>query len=295
MSIRGLNRKTARDGWYRELVIKFEDGKEERFFIEMSRSGTFVLSELTEPAEWTRLDFHKCSCCPLSSETAQYCPAAESLESTLMRFQDRYSYERVEATAVDGANRRTVIEGTLQEVGSVFVQLAVFSSGCPMGKRLRPLLRDMRPFATNNELTHYLISKLLLKNRGQVSEAREDIKYQLEPLHEVFNNLWKRLDDSPPGGDAVQNSIVRMDAFAMNVSLQLDEILDELIYDMGWDDDAMPTFPTTLPSAVKEEKKKDGTEKLRRDAIYDDTEDKPVESATEPEGFFTKIKRILGF
>jgi hypothetical protein len=166
-----------------------------------------------------------------------HCPAAESLENTLMRFSDHFSYEPVVATAVDGANRHTSIQGTLQEVGSVFVQLAVFSSGCPVGKRVRPLLRDMRPFTTNNELTRFLVSKMLLKNRGDIEAAREEVKSQVEPLHEVFSNLWKRMDHQPPGGDAVQNSIVRMDAFTMNVSLQLDEILTELINDMGWDED----------------------------------------------------------
>ena len=223
------------DGWYRELVIKFEDDSEERFFIEMSRSGTFMLSDLQQPAEWTRLEFHKCKNCPLAADV-EYCPAAESLENTLMRFRDRYSYEHVEAIAVDDANRRTVIEGTLQEVGSVFVQLAVFSSGCPLGKRLRPLLTDIRPFATNNELTRHLIYKILLQNQGQVDQAREHIAHRVEPLHEIFSNLWKRFDDHPHAGDAVQNSIVRMDAFTLNVSLQLNEILDELVSDMGWDD-----------------------------------------------------------
>ncbi len=268
---------SSRDGWYRELVIKFEDNREERFFIEMTRSGTFMLADMKEPAEWTRLDFHRCSCCPLA-EGVSFCPAAESLENTLMRFSDHFSYEHVEATAVDGANRRTAIEGTLQEVGSVFVQLAVFSSGCPVGKRLRPLLRDMRPFATNNELTRYLISKILLKNRGVINAAREDIKYQIEPLHEVFSNLWKRMDNQPPGGDAVQNSIVRMDAFTMNVSLQLDEILTELSSDMGWDDDEeLPPTP------------------LKRDDIFDADGSKSESGSGERKklSFFERLKQLF--
>jgi hypothetical protein len=243
-----------RDGWYRELAIRFGDQREERFFIEMTRSGTFMLAELEDPPEWTRLEYHKCSCCPLSPKMP-FCPAAESLNNTLMRFRDHFSYEQVEAIAMDGANRRTAIEGTLQEVGSVFVQLAVFSSGCPVGKRLRPLLRDLRPFATNNELTRFLIGKILLKNRGNVEGAREDIKAQVEPLHEVFSRLWKRLDSQPPGGDAVQNSIVRMDAFTMNVSLQLDDILNELASDFGWeaeDDDGEDTTTISRNQLVEQ-------------------------------------------
>ena len=223
-----------RDGWYRELLLRFPDGREEIFMIEMSSSGTFQFTGMPEPAEWTRLDFHTCDCCPLKGNR-EHCPAAESLENSLMRFSDDYSYDKVEAIGIDGANRKTVVDSTMQEVGSVFVQLAVFSSGCPIGRKLRPLVSDLRPFATNNELTRHLISKILLKSRGRMQEARKEVDIHLEPLREVFSKLWKRLDDQPPGGDAVMNSIVRMDAFAMNVSLQVDEILEELASDMGWD------------------------------------------------------------
>ena len=229
-----MAKRAQRDGWYRELILKFEDGREEIFMIEMTRSGTFMLSEMNEPAEWTRLEHHKCESCPLSTST-EYCPAAESLETTLMRFKERNSFEKVMANAVDGAGRRTVVDGTLQEVGSVFVQLAVFSSSCPIGKKLRPLLNDLRPFATNNELTRFLVTKMLLKNRGDIDNAKREILRQLEPLHEVFSKLWARLEDQKSAGDAVQNSIVRMDAFTMNVSLQVDNILGELADDMGWD------------------------------------------------------------
>lgn len=284
MSIGGLKRDAARDGWYRELVIRFDDGKEEEFLIEMSRSGTYIFTEFKEPAEWTRLDFHKCQCCPLS-DAQEYCPAAESLEMTLMRFRNRYSYESVEAIAVDGANRRTVINGTLQEVGSVFVQLAVFSSGCPIGKRLRPLLRDMRPFTTNNELTHYLISKLLLRNRGDVNSARRDIKKQLEPLHEVFNKLWSRLDNAPSDGDAPTNSIVRMDAFAVNVSLQLDKVLDDIITDMGWDSE--PEISEFNDTATRQAT-------LYRDEILDEGDDDQSDKPESHDTFWDRLRKLFG-
>ncbi len=285
-----------RDGWYRELILRFADGKEERFFIEMSRSGTFVLSDLQEPAAWTRLDFHQCSCCPLSVDKVPYCPAAESLENTLMRFRSHFSYEKVEATAVDGANRRTVLEGTLQEVGSIFVQLAVFSSGCPIGKRLRPLLRDIRPFATNNELTRHLIMKMLLKNRGNIEKAKEDIHIQLEPLHEVFNNLWRRLDTAPSGGDAVQNSIVRMDAFTMNVSLQVDEVLEELAADMGWSDaEDTPDPVAPLPDTGTSGKENGDTtrESFSRDDLLD-YESQNGEAGSEQLSIWQRFLKWLG-
>ena len=223
-----------KDNWYRTLEIIFEDGREETFLIEMTVTGTFKLDGRKKPAGWTRLDFCKCACCPLDESTS-VCPAAESLESTIMRFKDCSSFEPVEAVAVDDAGRHTHITSTLQKVGAVFVQLAVFSSGCPIGKRLRPLLRDARPFATNKELASHLVGNLLLKNRGDVAQARRDVQQLVEPLHIVFNRLSDRINKQEGSGDAVQNAIICLDAFAVNVSLRIDTVLDEIIKEMGWD------------------------------------------------------------
>ncbi|MCH2174341.1 MAG: hypothetical protein MK193_01290 [Lentisphaeria bacterium] len=229
------SKTTKTDGWYKELLIRFQDGQEEQFHIEMTRSGTFSIADFREPSDWAKLKFHQCACCPLNQKDMSFCPAAESLDNSLLRFKDRYSYEQVEAVAIDGANRSTHIKGTLQEVGSIFVQLSVFSSGCPIGKKLRPLLWDLRPFATNNELTHHLITKLVLKFRGDINLAKQDIHLHLDPLNEVFKNLWKRINDTCYDGDAVQNSIVRMDAFTINLLLKLDESLEELAKELDWD------------------------------------------------------------
>ena len=215
------------------LTIRFEDGEEESFFIELTRTGTFLLPIDDDDHDWTRLDFHKCPCCPLKSETTEHCPAAESLQSTLVKLKNHYSYERVTAKVVDWAGRSTSVNWQLQEVGSIFVQLAVFSSHCPVGWQFKPLLKDLRPFATNEELSKHLISKFLLKHRGETEECKKDILEKMEPLRVVFSQLAKRLA-SDSGGDAIANSIVRLDAFALNISLYIEEVLAEVSTDMGW-------------------------------------------------------------
>ena len=221
------------DSWYNLLTIRFENGEEESFFIELTRTGTFLVPDREKDSDWTRLDFHKCPCCPLKSEETEHCPAAESLESTLMKLRDRYSYERVTAKLVDWAGRSTTVNWQLQEVGSIFVQLAVFSSNCPVGKQFKQLLKDLRPFATNEELSKHLISKFLLKHRGEIEQTKKDILQKMEPIRVVFSQLSKRLA-SDTGGDAIANSIVRLDAFALNISLYLEEVLEEVKVDMGW-------------------------------------------------------------
>ncbi len=219
--------------WMNELTIQFEDGSEENFFIELTKSGTFVVPNKDAACDWTHLDFHKCPCCPLTSENDEYCPAAESIESTLLRLKDRYSYEKVTATVIDSAKRSTIVNWQLQEVGSTFVQLAVFSSSCPIGRQFKPLVRDLRPFSTNDELSKHLISKILLKHRGKMEECEQDIIGKMEPLRIVFSHLAKRLSGIMEG-DAIANSIVRLDAFALNVSLLMEEVFGELTKDLGW-------------------------------------------------------------
>jgi hypothetical protein len=223
-----------KDSWYHQLIILFKDGQKNIFDIEMSPTGTLITERFCTPAEWTLLDFCKCPSCRLGKAEV-YCPAALSLEETIMKFKDRDSFERVKGTAIDGAGRVTIVKSTLHEVGSVFVQLAVFSSGCPLGKRVRPLLRDARPFSTNKELLHYLMGMLLIKCRGDVEEVRRDAQRLFQPLHDVFANLARRIGAESLRGDAVQNAIVHLDVFAQYVSWNVDSILDEFNMEMSWD------------------------------------------------------------
>lgn len=220
--------------WINELTIRFEDKTEEHFLIQLTRTGTYVVPRLdASVSEWTRLEFHKCSCCPLKNEETPLCPAAESLDTTLLRFKNRFSYEKVTATVVDSAKRSTVVNWQLQEVGSTFVQLAVFSSACPVGRRFKSMLKDLRPFSTNDELSRHLITKFFLKHRGRIAQCQRDIMDMMDPLRIVFSCLAQRLAGNIQG-DAIANSIVRLDAFALNVSLTMDQVLEELTKDMGW-------------------------------------------------------------
>ncbi|MFH1183412.1 MAG: hypothetical protein V1755_00020, partial [Chloroflexota bacterium] len=112
---------TPSDTWYQELSLQFEDGSSEVLFLDMSRSGRHRPRKPTMPASWTKLEFEKCPCCTLPPE-AGYCPAALSLEETILRLSSRTSHEHVTATSLDSENRRTTVQWPLQQVGAAFVQ-----------------------------------------------------------------------------------------------------------------------------------------------------------------------------
>ncbi|MBI4349508.1 MAG: hypothetical protein HY553_21920 [Elusimicrobia bacterium] len=220
-----MDTPAPRASWYQELVIRFPDGAREAFFIERSRSGTHRPTKRAQPAPWTLLEHHKCPGCPLAAPD-RFCPAALSLEQTLDKLAGRISYEEVQASAVDGDERTFRVTWPLQKVGAVFVQLAVFASGCPVGMRYKPLLAGLQPFATNEELGKHLVAGLLKRHRGAVEECRKELETAMETLRTVLLHLCKRLaQDRALDGDAVPNAIVTVDAFAAWISMQAEHLI----------------------------------------------------------------------
>jgi len=220
------------DHWYQELSLKFPDGTCEVLYLDMSRSGRHKPRPATAPAEWTQLSCHKCSCCTLLNDI--FCPAALSLEETLLTLRSRKSTEIVTASALDSESRRTSVTWPLQEVGAAFVQLAVFSSGCPVGNQFRPMVRDLRPFATSRELGKHLVYKHLLQHKGDAAASAQAVTERLMPLREVFSQLHTRLQMVPLEAfqDAIPNSIVHMHAMTLHVGIMVKRLVDEIMQEM---------------------------------------------------------------
>lgn len=230
--------------WITELVITFADGRHERFPILRTKSGSLKPPEHATPAPWTKLAFHKCDCCPLA-ETIEFCPAAQTLEMTIMKFRGRDSNEHVTATAIDSHQRHTVVDWSLKDVGSAFVQMAVFFSRCPIGKRFQPMLSNLRPFPTTQELARHLIGYYLLKHHGKYKASSNEIMTQLLQLRSVFQHLSKRLSATTDAGSAM-DSIGHLDQFAKLIVESLQEIYNEFAEEMQWDDSRASKKTTDL-------------------------------------------------
>ncbi|MFC1679578.1 DUF6901 family protein [Elusimicrobiota bacterium] len=233
------------DTWYQKLSIEFEDGSTEVLHIERRSTGTHIPMRQGKPEPWTKLSFHKCSCCPYPDHMLA-CPAALSLQTTMSKIRARKSTERVTAVAIDARGRAQTVEWPLQNVGSTLVQLAVFASACPVGRRLKPYLVGLPPFASAFELSRQIATKILQKHGGSVEAARKELTESLAPLHEVFVRLTERfraderdLRDSEKMTvedvrDAVPNSLTQVDAFAQLFDLRADKLLAELSSELGW-------------------------------------------------------------
>lgn len=214
-------------GWYRKLTLKFADETRATMFIERRPTGTHVPA-VSPPAPWTKLGFNKCPCCPLPGERG-YCPAAISLQTTLDQLRYRSSTETVTAIAVDESGREQTVTAPLAAIGAILVQLAVLSSECPVGRKLKPHLKGLPPFADYNELLQHVLKGLFRTDDAAGEGARQDIEEKVKPLHEVLVYLQRRLrGGDEPQHDVIPNSIVRVDAWAQLLGMQAKALNEEL-------------------------------------------------------------------
>ncbi len=226
-------------GWYRKLTLKFADGTRTTMFIERRPTGTHTPS-VSPPAPWTKLGFNKCPCCPLPGERG-YCPAALSLQTTLDQLRYRSSTEIVTANAVDEAGREQTVTAPLESIGAIMVQLAVISSQCPVGRKLKPHLKGLSPFADSGELLKYVLRGLLGNNDGAVDSARREIQEIVRPLQEVLVYLRRRLrGGDEPVHDVIPNSIVRLDAWTQLLEFEANRLTEELAAKLAWGQKPQP-------------------------------------------------------
>jgi hypothetical protein len=218
-------------GWYRELNLEFADGTKEHMIIERKPTGTHI--PLVRPAPWTRLGYYKCPCCPLPGEYGQ-CPAALSMQTTVDRLRHRTSTETVTATAIDDHGKSQTVSWPLQMVGSIMVQLAVFSSDCPVGRRIKPYLKGLSPFASSADVLKHVVGGVLGTHQGEIEGARKEIREIIEPLRQIFEYLLLRLrGDEKAHQDAIPNSIVHVDTLTQIMSFQANKLTDQVAAQLG--------------------------------------------------------------
>jgi hypothetical protein len=183
-------------------------------------------------SDWTRLDFEKCSHCPLSSSERPHCPVAANLAPLLDRFRDRISYDPAVVT-VHGPERTYVKSVPLQNGLCAAMGLVMATSPCPYMEFLRPLARFHLPFAAPIETLLRVMSVVLLRQHF-ATIAGDNTRLDLEQLGEAYKNInlvnrgiAKRIQ-SFASGDAGANAVVIWHALASLLSRASSPELDEL-------------------------------------------------------------------
>src|ERR1700752_750036 len=87
--------------------------------------------------DWTRLEFHKCTHCPLAPERQPHCPVAVSIAGVVVAFSRKISHEVVTVT-VKSPERTYEKRLSLQQGLCSLLGLLMATSGCPHMDFLRP-------------------------------------------------------------------------------------------------------------------------------------------------------------
>jgi hypothetical protein len=148
-------------------------------------------------------------------------------------FSDAVSCDHVDLLIETGARtygKKTTIEDAVSSV----MGLCMAASGCPVMDKLKPMVRYHLPFATLDEtryraLSMHLLSQYFVHRRGKKPDWNLKKLSRIYDEVRVANKHFCERISSTGEGDANVNALIRLDCFAMNVTLLIDKnILDDM-------------------------------------------------------------------
>jgi len=196
----------------------FHDGRILEHKVELDSSTGLVAEPDSAPEEWTKLEFNKCSHCPLNSKNHPHCPVAKNLSAVAQAFKAEKSYEKVK-TEVDTTERTYMKELPLQDGLFSLFGLIMATSACPHLDFLRPMARFHLPFSTIDETmvrsaSFYLLKQYFVAQQGGKPDFDlKDFGKIYEKVNVVNQGISARIR-SIAKADADINSVVCLDAFA---------------------------------------------------------------------------------
>lgn len=182
--------------------------------------------------EWTALDVHKCSHCPLSSDTHPHCPLASRIVDIVHDFEEVTSFEEVDVRVE--TPERTISKKTTAQVGaSALLGIVMATSGCPHTAHFKPMAAYHLPLANSGETVYraasmYLFAQYYVKASGGEPDLSLDGLRNIYADMEVLNVHMAKRVRGAIRSDAAVNAIVILDFFAKSVTATLEEKLAEL-------------------------------------------------------------------
>jgi hypothetical protein len=213
-----------------EYVLKAA-GEEYRFQVDTERAATADYDMEGEPF-WVKLDYQKCTNCPLSETEHKNCPAALDARRITETFKDMLSTETVRVE-VNTPDRSYVKETDSQSALRALFGLVMATSGCPTLSHFKGLAQTHLPFANIEEtllrvVGAYLIQQFIRKQDGEAPDWElTDLNKFYEELQEV-NRCFKGRVDAASQQDANMNALGSLVYLAMGVSFSLEDQLADL-------------------------------------------------------------------
>jgi len=112
--------------------FQFESGNQKKFNITLDpETITLVPKGSESKPDWTKLEFHQCSCCPLEKQQHPFCPIAVNIAEIVEEFKNEISSDQ--CIAICKTPERTYMKNASVQEGlfSIF-GIVMATSNCPM-------------------------------------------------------------------------------------------------------------------------------------------------------------------
>lgn len=210
--------------------FNFKGGREEVFDIRLDGVRLEPVEKLPQKLpEWTRLDFNKCSNCPLDSLETFYCPLAARLMPLVDKMHDVISIDEIKVE-VTLDERIITRDATAQEGISALMGIITATSGCPHTVFFKPMARFHLPFANTDE-TFYRAASMYMLGQYYRWQAGKSVDMDLTGIHTFYEQVAivnKGIADrlrAERREDGSVNAIVLLDMFVKSMPMLLDETL----------------------------------------------------------------------
>lgn len=214
--------------------FEFTDGNVKGYDILLAPDTLSLMREDEDQAlaDWTRLDYEQCQCCPLTPDTHPRCPIAINIMELVDNFKDVFSYH--DCTVVCETVERKYSKNTsVMEGLSAIFGVIMATSDCPVMEFLKPMARFHLPFSTIEETTVRTASMYLLAQYFKYKD-QTGMKFDFKILEnhyarvqQVNEGLLKRIK-SVSSEDADKNAIITLHSLSQFLSMEIDYSLGGL-------------------------------------------------------------------
>jgi hypothetical protein len=209
------------------------DNSEEVFDVELDSRSLDLRTPLPHhfPA-WTKLEFQKCSNCPLKPESRPHCPLAASLVGIVQRFNRLLSYDKISLDVITKERRISAETSAQRAIGSL-MGLVIATCGCPHMGYLKPMARFHIPLADREETVYravsmYLLAQYFLQEEGQRGEFELDGLKEIYKNVEIVNSAIIDRIRSAAETDSTSNALIVLDVYAKTVDLMIEKPLERI-------------------------------------------------------------------
>ena len=219
-----------------EYQFNIKGDQSKSFTINLNRKNLRLINKPQKsPPEWAQLTSNKCPKCPLDEKKHKDCPAAIGISEAIEFFKQVPSTKEANIQ-VKTDDRCYSVDATATAGISAMMGLIMASSGCPVVGKLKPLVRNHLPFATNKETVYrslgmYLLSQYFLARNGKEPDWKlANFTKLYEEINIVNKAFCNRLRASGTE-DASLNALIKLDCFAQQINLtisagQIEELLN---------------------------------------------------------------------